>query len=185
MPKSKSITLRIDEDWFRDLSALAGTYGVSAEEVLRQSLPDVAVTRLFFQCKDYIGELQWDEVANVGRAAIRDHLRAKYMAGLSAHMARLGLTMDEASSEQVEAAKKRALDELRADTEHPLDFQIEKAEEDSVYLGYLYEAWKRAKAGDEDYTIAEVEITLNISARDSAPNLPSTAWAVLKSGRIV
>ncbi len=185
MSKSRSITLRIDEDWFKDLSALAGTYGVSAEEVIRQSLPDVAVTRLFFQCKDYISEMQWDEVADVGRATIRDHLRTKYMAGLSDHMARLGLTMDNASSEQVEAAKKHALDELRADTEHSLDFQIAKAEEDSVYLGYLYEAWTRAKAGDPDYTISEVEISMSPSTRDSAPKPPHTAWAVLKSGRIV
>ena len=145
MAKSKSITLRIDEEWFKDLAALAGTYGVSAEEVVRQSLPDVAVTRLFFQCKDYITELQWDEVANVGRAAIREHLRARYMAGLSAHMARLGLTVDESSSEQVEAAKQHALDEMRADTEHPLDLQIARAEHDSVYLGYLYEAWKKVQ----------------------------------------
>jgi len=91
MPKSKSITLRIDEEWFKDLSALAGTFGVSAEEVIRQSLPDVAVTRLFFQCKDYLSAMQWDEVANVGRSAIRVHLRAKYMEGLSAHVARLGV----------------------------------------------------------------------------------------------
>ncbi len=184
MAKSKSITLRIDEEWFKDLAALAGTYGVSAEEVVRQSLPDVAVTRLFFQCKDYITELQWDEVANVGRAAIRDHLRAKYMAGLSAHMARLGLTMDQASSEQVEKAKHRALDEMRADTERPLDLQIARAEEDSVYLGYLYEAWKKVQAGDAEYTIAEVEVSRQPSARDTTPP-PKTAWAVLKSGRIV
>ena len=185
MAKSKSITLRIEEDWFKDLAALAGTFSVSAEEVVRQSLPDVGVTRLFFQCKDYITDMQWDEVANVGRAAIRDHLRAKYMAGLSAHMARLGLTMDHSSSEQVEAAKKRALDELRADRDRPLDLQIARAEEDSVYLGYLYEAWKQAQAGDPEYAISEVEIAMNVSARDSTPNAPHTAWAVVKSGRIV
>jgi hypothetical protein len=185
MAKSRSITLRIEDEWFKDLSALAGTYGVSAEEAIRQSLPDVAVTRLFFQCKDYIPEMQWDEVANVGRAAIRDHLRAKYMAGLSAHIARLGLTADRPSSEQVEAAKKRALDEMRADRDRPLNLQIARAEEDSVYLGYLYEAWKQAQAGDPEYAISEVEIAMNVSARDSVPNAPHTAWAVVKSGCIV
>ena len=38
MSKGKSITLRIDEEWYRDLSALAGTFGVSPDEVARQSL---------------------------------------------------------------------------------------------------------------------------------------------------
>ncbi len=185
MAKSKWITLRIDEEWYKDLSALAGTFGVSAEEVIRQSLPDVAVTRLFFQCKDYLGEMQWDEVANVGRAAIRDHLRAKYMEGLSAHVARLGVSLEHPTGAEVEGAKKRALDELRADTDHPLDYQIARAEEDSVYLGYLYEAWKKAQAGDPEYTISQVDVFPNTSTRDAAAKPPERTWAVLKSGRIV
>ncbi len=185
MPKSKSITLRIDEEWFKDLSALAGTFGVSAEEVIRQSLPDVAVTRLFFQCKDYLSAMQWDEVANVGRSAIRVHLRAKYMEGLSAHVARLGVSLEHPTGAEIEAAKKRALDELRADTDHPLDCQIARAEEDSVYLGYLYEAYKRACAGDPEYTISQVDVFPNTSTRDAAAKPPQRTWAVLKSGRIV
>jgi hypothetical protein len=185
MAKSKSITLRIDEDWYKDLSALAGTFGVSPDEVARQSLPDVGVTRLFFQCKDYVEEMQWDEVANVGRAAIRNHLRAKYMEGLSSHMARLGVSMDNPSGEEVEAAKRRALDEMRNDTEQPLDCQIARAEQDSVYLGHLYEAWKRAKAGNPEYTISEVDISHTASTRDDAPRPPQRTWAILRNGQIV
>ena len=125
------------------LTGLAGTFGVSAEDVIRQSLPDVAVSELFFRCKIFAPELRWDEVSDVGRAAIREHLRATYMKGLEAHLARLGANL-QSSTDEVEAAKQHALDELRADTAHPLDYQLAKAQEDSVYLGYLYDAWKRA-----------------------------------------
>lgn len=185
MSKSRPITLRIDEDWYKDLSALAGTFGVSPDEVARQSLPDVGVTRLFFQCKDYVEEMQWDEVANIGRAAIRNHLRAKYMEGLSSHMARLGVSMDNPSGEEVEAAKRRALDEMRTDSERPLDCQIARAEQDSVYLGHLYDAWKRAKAGDPEYTISEVDISHTASTRDDVPRPPQRTWAILRNGQIV
>lgn len=185
MAKSKSITLRIDDDWYKDLSALAGTFGVSADEVIRQSLPDVGVTRLFFQCKDYITALRWDEVASVGRAAVRDHLRTRYMEGLHAHMTRLGVHADHPSSEELEAAKARALDEMRTDTDHPLDCQIARAEQDSVYLGYLYEAWKRAREGDPDCTISEVDISPLASTRDSGARVAHRTWAVLRNGQIV
>lgn len=177
MSKSKPLPYRIDEEWLSALSGLAGTFGASAEEVIRQSLPDVAVTRLFFQCKDYLPELRWDEVAEIGREAIRKHLRAVYMQGIERHMARLGLSMEQSSAEDVEAARKRILGELRSDVIQQPAHQLAKAEEDSVYLGCLYDAWKRAKAGEPGYTIEQVDI-------GQGPNSPAF-WAVLKDSRLL
>ena len=51
MAKKKLVPFRIEEDWLQDLYGLAGTYGVSPDDVIRQSLPDAAVVHLFFQCK--------------------------------------------------------------------------------------------------------------------------------------
>lgn len=178
MTKNKRVAFYIPEEWWKGLSALAGTFGVSAEEVIRQSLPDDAVVGLFFQCKVYAPELRWDETAQAGREAIRERLRAEYMKGLQGHLARLGVSL-ESSADEVEAAKKRAMDELKADSARPLQDQIARAEEDSVYLGCLYEAWKQARAGRPGYTIGEV---------DSAPDGPAASrrtWAVLKDNQIV
>lgn len=178
MTRNKRVAFTIPEEHWKGLSALAGTFGVSAEEVVRQSLPDDAVIGLFFQCRVYEPLLKWDDVAQAGRTAIRERLREMYMKGVREHVARLGLSL-ESTAEEVEAAKKRALDELTADADRSPKVQIEKAQEDSVYLGYLYQAWKRAKAGMQGYAIAEVEI------QGAAPASPHTAWAVLKDGRIV
>lgn len=177
MAKSKHISFHIEEERLKGLAALAGTYGVAADEVIRLSMPDTAVVGLFFQCKDYLPDLRWDEVAEVGRSAIREHLRATYREGLEQHLARLGLSLEESSADEVEAARARALNELRADPAHPLSCQVPRAQEDSVYLGRLYDAWKRAKAGEPGYTIAQVDI-------DGTPNA-SKAWALLKDNRIV
>lgn len=185
MPKTKHLPFRIDEEWLKAITGLAGTFGASAEDVVGRSLPDEAVIRLFFQCKDYISDLRWDEVAEVGREAIREHLRAKYMEGLEQHLARLGLTMAEASTDNIDAAKKRAIEELRADATRPLDYQIEKAEQDSVYLGYLYDAWKQAAANAPGYTIAEVNVDWAAVAGKDTVNEPAKAWAVLKDNTIV
>ncbi len=178
MAKNKRVAFYIAEEWWKGLSALAGTYGVRAEEVIRQALPDDAVIGLFFQCRVYAPKLQWTELAEVGRAAIREHLRIAYMQGLQEHLARLGLGL-ESSAEQVEAAKQLALDDLTADTARPLHEQIAKAREDSVYLGCLHEAWKRAQAGEGRYAIAQVEV-----ASDDGTG-PRTIWAVQKDGQIV
>lgn len=177
MSKSKPLPYRIDEEWLSALSGLAGTFGASAEEVIRQSLPDVAVTRLFFQCKDYLPELRWDEVAEVGREAIREHLRAVYMQGIEQHMARLGLSAEHSTTEDIAAARQRILSELRSDLPRQLAHQLARAEEDSVYLGCLYDAWKRANAGEPGYTIEQVDIVPG----QSSP----AAWAVLKDGRML
>lgn len=179
--KKKLVSFRLEEEWFQDLLALAGTFDVLPEDVVRQSLPDPAVVRLFFQCKSYLTELRWDEVGAVGREAIREHLRAKYMEGLKQHLARLGLSID-ASGDEVEAAKKRALTEMRADTERPLERQLRQAEADSVYLGYLYDAWKRACASESGYTIAQVYVPSS-GSRDSEAS--HTAWAILKDNQVV
>ena len=176
MAKIKHVTLNIEEDWFRSVAALAGTFGVSAEEAIRRSLPDEAVVGLFFQCKDYLPELRWDEVAEVGREAIREHLRAVYRKGLEAHLSRLGLDLERSSAEEVEAARQRALDELRTDVDDPLPRQIARAEEDSVYLGRLYDGWKRAKAGEPGYAIVQMEM------RD--PSNGST-WVVMKDESVI
>ncbi len=173
MSKSRPLPYRIDEEWLKALSGLAGTFGASAEEVIHQSLPDVAVTRLFFQCKDYMPELRWDEVAEIGREAIRKYLRAKYMQGIKEHLARMGLSMEQSSAENVEAARQRALDEMSADAAHQPAHQLAKAQEDSVYLGCLYDAWKRAKANEPGYTIEK-----------QADN-PHAAWAVLRNNQIL
>jgi len=178
MPRNKRIAFTVPEDQWKGLSALAGTFGVSAEEVVRRCLPDDAVVGLFFQCRVYEPQLKWDDVAQAGRAAIRERLRDTYMRGLQEHVARLGVSL-ESTAEEVEAAKKRALDELKAEGDKAPKVQIEKAEEDSVYLGYLYEAWKHAKAGHTGYTIAEALI------RGAAADDPHKAWAVLKDGRSV
>ena len=55
MAKNKRIAFYIPEEWSKGLSALAGTYGVRAEEVIRQSLPDDAVI---------IGQNDGDHVAS-------------------------------------------------------------------------------------------------------------------------
>ncbi|MEN6578562.1 MAG: hypothetical protein ABFD90_19610 [Phycisphaerales bacterium] len=178
MAKNKRIAFYIPEEWSKGLSALAGTYGVSAEEVIRQSLPDDAAIGLFFQCRVYAPDLRWDEMADVGRAAIRERLRTAYMEGLQTHLTRLGLGI-ESSGEEVETAKQRALDDLGSDAAKPIQEQIARAQEDSVYLGCLHEAWKRARAGEAGYTIAQVEIASN----DGAGRRKT--WAVLKDNQIV
>jgi hypothetical protein len=179
MTKNKRVAFYLDEEWLGAITGLAGTFGVSAEEVIRRSLPDVAVSELFFRCKIFVPDLRWDEVADVGRAAIREHLQTAYMAGLKEHLARLGVSL-ESSADEVEAAQKRALDELQTDAAQPLEPQIARAQEDSIYLGVLYDAWKRAKAGQPGYTITQVDIK-NESDGLSA----GKAWAVLKEGKIV
>lgn len=177
MSKSKPLPYRIDEEWLSALAGLAGTFGASAEEVVRQSLPDVAVTRLFFQCKDYEPELRWDEVAEIGREAIRKYLRVKYMEGIERHLARLGLSVEQSSAEDVEAARQRALDELRSEGLQQPAYQLTQAEGDSVYLGILYDAWKRAKAGEDGYAIEQVDV-----GQRSGPRV---VWAILKDGQIL
>ena len=177
MAKNKRVAFFIPQEQWQGLAALAGTSGVSAEEVIRRSLANDAVVGLFFQCRLYSPELRWEEVAEVGREAVREHLRAAYMKGLREHLARLGVTL-ESSAEEVEAARARALAELKADTAKPLDYQIAKAQEDSVYLGCLYEAWQRAQAGRSEYAIAEVEVQGGAAG-------PGKAWAVLKNHQIV
>ena len=177
MSKSKPLPYRIDEEWLSALSGLAGTFGASAEEVIRQSLPDVAVTRLFFQCKDYMPELRWDEIAELGREAIRKHLRTLYMQGIERHMARLGLSVEQSSADDVQAARQRILGELRSDVAQQPAHQLARAEEDSVYLGCLYDAWKRAKAGEPGYTIEQVDI----GQGQKSPGV----WAVLRDGQIL
>jgi len=178
MAKNKRVAFYIPEEWWKGLSALAGTFGVSAEDVIRQSLPDDAAIGLFFQCRVYAPELRWDELADVGRAAVRERLRSAYLQGLQEHLTRLGLGL-ESSAEEVEAAKKRALDDLKSDAARPLHEQIARAEGDSVYLGSLHDAWKRARAGDAGYAIAQVDV-----ASDD-PAGSHRAWAVLKDGQIV
>jgi hypothetical protein len=179
MTKNKRVAFYLDEEWLGALTGLAGTFGVSAEEVIRRSLPDVAVSELFFRCKIFAPGLRWDAVADVGRAAIREHLRTTYMAGLREHLARFGVSL-ESSADQVEAAQKRALAELQVDTARPLEPQIAKAQEDSIYLGILYEAWKRANAAEPGYTIARLDIKKESDGSDAGK-----AWAVLKDGKIV
>lgn len=181
MAKKKLVPFRIEEEWLQDLRALAGTFDVSPEDVIRQSLPEAPVVRLFFQCKSYLTELRWDEVASVGREAVREHLRTKYLEGLKQHLARLGVSID-ASGDEVEAAKKRILEEMRADTDRLLERQLRQAEADSVYLGYLYDAWKHALAGEDGYTITQVHIPSS-GSRDSED--PQTVWAVLKDNNVV
>lgn len=181
MTKKKLVPFRIEEGWLQDLYGLAGTFGVSPEDVIRQSLPDAATVRLFFQCKSYLTELRWDEIEAVGQEAIREHLRAKYMEGLKQHLARLGLSI-EASGDEVEAAKQRALDEMRADTARPLERQLLGAEADSVYLGYLYDAWKRAQANEPGYTIAQIDID---GSKTRYAEDPQRIWAVLKDDQMV
>ncbi len=100
------------------------------------------------------------------------------MKGLEEHLARLGASL-QSSADEVEAAKKRALDELRADDAHPFDPQIAKAQEDSVYLGYLYEAWRRAKTGQPGYVIEPVDAD---SDRPGVAPDGRQLWAVLKDG---
>jgi hypothetical protein len=184
MTKNKRVAVYVEEEWSKALAGLAGTFGVSADEVVRLSLPDEAVIGLFFQCKDYLPELRWDEVADVGRVAIREHLRAIYMKGLEGHLARLGVGLDSSAGE-VEAARQHALGELKADTAHPLRHQIAKAEEDSVYLGRLYDAWKRAQAGRPGYTIAQVDVKEAANAPKNTARNAGKVWAVLKDDRIV
>jgi hypothetical protein len=184
MAKNKRVSMYLDGQWLQALAALAGTFSVSAEEVIRRSLPEEAVIRLFFQCRDFLPELRWDQVADVGRDAIRAHLRSRYRAGLEAHLARLGVSL-ESTAEEVEAARKRAFAELRSDAARPLDDQIAKAEEDSVYLGVLHDAWKRAKAGQEGYRIAQVESDGPPTTGGAVEPSAHRRWAVLKDGRIV
>jgi len=157
MARNMRVPVYMGEEWHKALSGLAGTFGVSAEEVIRRSLPDEAVIGLFFQCQDYIPGLRWDEVADVGRTAIREHLRAKYLKGLEEHLARLGVSL-QSSADEVEAVARRALNEMQADSARPSAHQIAKAREDTVYLGYLYDAWKRAKAGQPGYAIAQIDL---------------------------
>jgi hypothetical protein len=181
MTKKKLVPFRIEEEWLQDLYGLAGTFGVSPEDVIRQSLPDGAVVRLFFQCKSYLTELRWDEIAAVGQEAIREHLRGKYMEGLKQHLARLGVGI-EASGDEVEAAKERALGEMRADTTCLPERQLLEAEADSVYLGYLYDAWKRAQAGEAGYTIAQIDID---GSKSRYAEDPQRIWAILKDNQVV
>jgi len=184
MAKNKRVAFYLEEEWLKALSGLAGTFGVSAEEVIRRSLPDVAATELFFRCKIFAPDLQWDQVSEVGRDAIRERLRATYMKGLEEHLARLGVNL-QSSADEVEAARQRALAEMRADTTQPLEPQLAKARDDSVYLGYLYDAWKRAKAGQPRYATAQIDMVDGPDRPGAAPPQPRKVWAVLKDGQPV
>jgi hypothetical protein len=184
MAKKKRVAFYLEDQWLQALTGLAGTFGVSAQEVIRRSLPDVAVSELFFRCQIFSPELKWDDVSNVGQAAIRDHLRAAYLKGLEEHLARFGASL-QSSADEIEAAQKHALDELRADTVHPLDYQISKTREDSIYLGCLYDAWKRARAGQSPYTIAPADVTDDPDRPADVPPGAGRVWAVLKDGKIV
>jgi hypothetical protein len=184
MAKSKRVPVYLTEEWLKGLAGLAGTFGVSAEEVIRRSLPDEPVITLFFQCKDYLPELRWDQVAEVGRAAIREHLRRQYRQGLEQHLARLGVTL-ESTANEVAAARKHALEEMQADATRAPQPQMARAQEDAVYLGFLYDAWKRAQAGEPGYTIAQVDDSGTPSAAGPAAPPTRKAWAVLRDNRVV
>lgn len=135
--------------------------------------------RAVFRCRIFSPELRWDEISAVGRTAIREHLRATYMKGFEVHLARLGVSL-QSSADEVEAARQHALDELRADADHALDYQLAKAQDDSVYLGCLYDAWKRAKAGQPQYTIAQIDMRTGTQTPGAG-----SVWAVLKEGKVV
>ncbi len=184
MAKNKRVLVYLGEEWLRGLTGLAGTFGVSAGEVIRRSLPDEPVITLFFQCKDYLPGLRWDQVAEVGRAAIREHLRRQYRQGLEAHLARLGVTL-ESTADEVEAARRHALEQMQADTARVPQPQLARAQEDAVYLGVLYDAWKRARAGEPGYTIAQVDDSGTPSAAVPAAPGGHKSWAVLRDNRVV
>jgi hypothetical protein len=184
MAKNKRVPVYLGDEWLKGLAGLAGTFGVSAGEVMRRSLPDEPVITLFFQCKDYIPELRWDQVTEVGRAAIREHLRRLYRQGLEAHLARLGVTLA-STADEVEAARRHTLEEMQADAARAPQPQLDRAREDAVYLGVLYDAWKRAKAGEAGYAITQVDVSGPPGAGQSAAPAGRKAWAVLRDNRII
>ena len=57
--------------------------------------------------------------------------------------------------------------------------------EDSIYLGCLYDAWKRAKAGQPQYSIEQVDIANDPDKPDGISPSTGKVWAVLKDGKIV
>lgn len=183
MSKNKTVSFRIEEEWLKGIYALAGTFGATPDEAIVRSLPDAAVIHLFFQCRDYLPQLRWDEVADIGKEAIRKYLREKYMEGLEQHLARFGVSVD-SSGDEVEAARQRARDELRADTTRPLEHQLARAEADSVYLADLYDAWKQAQAGRPGYTIEQVEVEATPQTR-AGQATTRKVWAVLKDNEVV
>jgi hypothetical protein len=184
MAKNKRVPVYLGEEWLKGLAGLAGTFGVSAEEVIRRSLPDEPVIGLFFQCKDYVPELRWDAVAEVGRAALREHLRVQYRQGLEAHLARLGVTL-QSTAEEVETARKHALEQMQGEASRAPEHQLARAREDAVYLGVLYDAWKRAKAGAPGYALAQVDGDGTPDAGGPATPATRKTWAVVRDGRIV
>ena len=180
MTKNKRVAFYIPEEWWKGLSALAGTFGVSAEEVIRQSLPDDAVDRPVLPVPASTSPTcGGTEVGQGGpggdsrAAAGRVHEGApgaRRPAGREPGILRRGgRSSQEAGSGRAPGRRRRTARSIRST----------RPEEDSVYLGCLYEAWKRAKAGRPGYAIAEVDVP------QTPADGPRKAWAVLKDNQIV
>jgi len=158
--------IRISDEQWESIHDLAAEVGMTAAQLLRDSVPDPAVLAWFVQNKQLDPSLTWHDVVTV---AVRRYLNELYEKNLPAHLGRLGLKPETASVRAIAAARKRILTEMEKDAQCPCHDQLEKAKEDSIYLGRLYEAWTKAKQGEKDYLLV-----------NSTPTLPAD-----KSRRVV
>lgn len=139
-----------DETWM-PLTFLSEQTGVTMSEIIRQSLPDMAMFQLFMQLKAIESDVTWQDTFCYGG---RRHLQDRYVAAAQAHFARLGALKD--SPKEVEAAIKRSIREL--EDAGLADVQLERAKQDVVFCGYLREALHKAKGEQDGFTLRQVKV---------------------------
>jgi hypothetical protein len=141
---------RIPDHKWDEICEAAGMLGISAADYVRRCALPPSVVDFYVQNQRLGLSLDWQATV---LTAVRKFLQERFEENLPAHLARIGLTPETFSPKKADEAVKRILAELRADPQCPCDDQMERAENDTVFLGLLYHAWQKAKSGEPGYAI--------------------------------
>ena len=146
------IGVRVDPETQETINLLSEKTGKNPSEIIRQSLPTFPVASLFLQVRNFLPDLDWQGVVTQGT---RQLLLGFYEQQKKAHYQRLGVEWEKSSADNIEAAAKKCLEELKQANINRQ--QYSRACDDIIYLGYLHDAWRQAEAGEPCYTISKVK----------------------------
>jgi len=139
---------KANDDEMVGVEMLAELMDVSLGSVMRDCMPSLPVAALFKQLLqlDPTTEATWAWCVENGTRNIINDLLAQ---AKEQHWQRLGLTSSTASPTNIEGATKKILTELKGANINSV--QLGKAEQDTVYLGFLFEAHKKAQMHEAGY----------------------------------
>lgn len=166
----KLLTVRFEPEQLEAIRELAKATGRGESELIRECLPSRAVVDLFIQARQYDNALEWGQIAITGprRSAI-----AAFTDGAELHLKRLGMS-SASNPGEIDEAVRNCLTELEAESEFPVcQKQLARARKDRIFLGCLFDSFKRAKAGQPGFRLQENK------------GSGRTTFAVLAGGKIL